>query len=49
MTCYVYVASLVSSSTVDEVLVKAGSSGCILPGIIASSADPESATLTQVT
>ena len=42
------VASLVSSASVDEVLVKAGCSGCILPGIIASLSDPESATLTQV-
>jgi len=42
------VDSLVSSQTVDEVLVKAGSSCCILPGIVPHSSDPDSATLAQV-
>ena len=32
----------------DEVLVKAGPSGAILPGVVTSSSDPASATLTQV-
>jgi len=40
--------SLVSSQTVDEVLVKAGSSCCILPSIVPASSDPASAALTQV-
>jgi len=40
--------SLVSLQTVDEVLVKAGSTGCILSGVVANASDPDSATLTQV-
>ena len=32
----------------DEMLVKAGSSQCILPGIVTHSSDPSSASLTQV-
>jgi len=41
--CTGVLSSLVSSQTVDEVLVKAGSGGSILPGIA-----PDSSTLTQV-
>ena len=44
----VILRSLVSCQTVDEVLVKVGSTGCILPGIIPCSSDPDSAAVTQV-